>query len=215
MRHSFSDINLEISQILNRAMQEFDEMPGTSGSAFAEAASRDLIRISANFRFVRLAVFLCLVIFFWEIKDLSSAIAVMFSWAHVVVEPMTVMSLILTSLFVGGWIALIKYVSYVKRRNFQMMSEVERDLVQSVKTLADALPKECGMLTQNLLELAQRMLKVFPKNEKESASELTRVTLAVFSEEVCSALSFNDICAEAVTRVKQLLKRQSSDLVVA
>ncbi|MFZ6744334.1 hypothetical protein ACO0LC_13995 [Undibacterium sp. JH2W] len=74
MKKNFSDINVEISQILNRAMYAFDEMPGSSRSVLADSASRDLSGISVNFKFFRLLAFALLAMFLWKMKDFSIAL---------------------------------------------------------------------------------------------------------------------------------------------
>jgi len=215
MKQSFSDINVEISQILNRTMHEFDEMPGVSGSLLVESSSRDLQRISANFRGFRLVVLVLLVIVLWKISDLSIVISAMLAWTHIFVAPEIVLTTLLVLLFVGSWVAFFKYLIYAKKRNFESMSEIERGLVQNVRTLADVLPENCGMLAQNFRGLAQRMIRVFASRKKRHVSELTYATQFVLNEDVCHALALNDDCANAVKRLLELLSEQRAHLEIA
>ncbi|MFZ6641467.1 hypothetical protein ACO0LL_17085 [Undibacterium sp. TC4M20W] len=212
MKQSFSDVNVEISQILNGTMYEFDQMPGVSGSLLVESASRDIRHISAYTSIFLLGPLVVLAIVFWQIKGLSSLISSALAWIHITIAPATVVNVILASLFIACWGAFFIYLRNVKKRNFEMMTEAERGLVQAVRTLADALPENCGMLAQNLRELAQRMIKIFARQEPHLVSELMHSTKAVFSEKVCFALGLNSACNDAIKRLHESMSMQKAEL---
>jgi hypothetical protein len=202
-----SNHNQLISQVICAAMAKLDALPGAAESFIADAASRDIANRSANMRLVRTIAMVGTVVVALGTSSLAGAITRMLNPLHIAVTRDAVWAVILVSTFAGGWFFLLKFDRLTKAKNLARLTDRQRYALENVQALARALPPGLGMVRENLNEVARRMLKIFPSQDKVLPKSLATLVLSTVESQGFRELATQEPCvAVPLAKLEMSLK---------
>jgi hypothetical protein len=113
----------------------------------------------------------------------------------------------LVSTFAGGWFFLLKFDRLTKAKNLARLTDRQRYALENVQALARALPPGLGMVRENLNEVARRMLKIFPSQDKVLPKSLATLVLSTVESQGFRELATQEPCvAVPLAKLEMSLK---------
>ena len=173
-------------------MLEFDALPNSSRSFWAEAAARDIAGMSANFRLFRILIILFVVGFIFSLFKISSLASKIFGAIGINLAPEFFTTTILCILFVLTWLFIVRTHKRLLANSFLMLSPQRQQAIRSVDSMVQYLQPTMGMLAENLTDARRRMLKVFSSGDERLSQQLISAFLGVLNSKEFIGLAESD-----------------------
>lgn len=176
------DLNLELSRMLNAAMEEFDEQKGASASMISGAAENDLQEKSAN-------------TVFWGMLSLFvlGLLLSMLEWVAQTIGPTGEFRAVLLVLsFILFWTGFFYWWRQRKVRARRNMTPQLLQVMDQVHALSVHLKPRYGMLGQNIADVERRMLKIFSGRNHGLIAHLLALCVQVFGSKEFALAGHDD-----------------------